>query len=167
MPDIPRSSDDIVARLQRVRESSTWFREESFRLIEALEWQDARPFLAEHLRDKAHAEAEWKQVYRTTEQVLAEIRDYLPHCWRCANACKGTSVVRGLSHFRGLLFLLGPATDQLIEFMDEPTNFVYYGKPLLVRISDAVQFNWREEDSDQWVQMQGDEPLTAQQVLTA
>lgn len=164
MPELPRSTTEIVARMKAVAERDFHGVERS-RLLEALPFDDALPFLRP---DSGRHRDEWEaHRYTTTERVVDEIRSYCDFAWRRANECSGVSSTRAISHFRGLLWLLGdggPAAVVLAK-LEDPDGYAYYGKPQLVAVSEFVTHDWRANDNDQWVNQKGDEPLTATAVL--
>lgn len=164
MTNVPRTVPEILARIEAVAPRDSLGGIERSRLLEALPWSDAQRFLRQ---PHPHTEASWEaNRYSTTEKVRAEIAGYLELAWVKANARKGVSAQKNLAHFRGLLWLLGGDAEQVLEQCEEPEGvFGYFTKPQLVWISEFVGFPWRDHDDGIWVQMDGDEPLTAEAVL--
>lgn len=149
------------------------------RLLGSLPLQHAQQWLEEG----RWTEETWNaQRIRTDDMVRGQIVDYLPYAWAMANALKRPSVLRAIGYFSGLLWLIGPNHDELrtaISPDNEPETVKiegekvidmrpktdYFGKPALVAVSDALGFNWRAEDNDQWRNSVEEEPVTAEQAL--
>ena len=90
----------------------------------------------------------------TKENVIEEIRDYLSFAWDKANDCRGLSAFRSIQHFRNWFYMFG--NEDCDELVDEMEDYMYYGKPWLVIISELVDFDWREEDDGCWVNSDAD-----------
>ncbi len=138
--ELPRTPEEILARMEAVAERDVPHGYERSRLLEALPYIQA----VQYLVDGAPHTAETWEVTRTKtrESVIGQIREYLPYAWDRANLTRGSSAIRSMAYFRGLIWLLGPEHDELVEWIGAPENFEFYGKPALVRISDVAGFDW-------------------------
>jgi len=164
MENLPRTIPQIVARIRELGGSPEldMFGVERSRLLEALPFEDAKQFL----RDGSPHEPEgWEaERLKTREGVVGQVRDYLKFAWGKANGCRGISAQKSMSHFKGLLWLLGPDHDELREWIGVPEHFAYYGKPALVRVSDFARFDWRDPevgDDGDWRNTESGDPVTA------
>lgn len=159
---IRRTPAEIIARMDEVAKlGRDALGVERSRLLEALPFVDAKKFL---VGDHPHTPESWEAARtKTVEQAQAQIVDYLEFAWVKANQCNGTSTTRSISHFRGLLWLIGD--NETLAFLEDPESYAYFGKPQLVKLCERFGFDWRQSDNDEWVQQRGDEPLTADAVL--
>lgn len=138
---------------------------ERSRLLESLPFEDAQKFLK-----AGTSTAEKWEVERTKNRasVIGQIRGYLNFAWEKANQCRGLSAQRSLSHFKGLLWLLGPECDELREWIGSPHHYQWYGKPALVQISELVGLSWRHPegpDNDEWRDSEDGDFVTADVAL--
>ena len=147
--ELPSTPAEIVARIHHLTMAPSidgspgdLHGVERSRLLEALPWKEAQQFFKP---GTPHTEESWENGERTpnSESVLAQIKDYLAFAWGKANLRRGDSAIRSLSHFRGLIWLLGPEHDDLYGWIETPDYFEFYGKPALVRVSDLVSYDWR------------------------
>ena len=69
----------------------------------------------------------------TKENIIKEIRDYLPFAYSKAEGARGISSSRSLMHFDHWLWLL--ADDELLEFLHDDDNYEMYGFPVLQKIA--------------------------------
>ncbi|KKK51144.1 hypothetical protein LCGC14_3117920, partial [marine sediment metagenome] len=148
---ISRTPDEIIARIHELTadKSSDFFGVEKSRLLEALPFDLAQQFLED---DAPHTAETWESDTRIKDHaaIKAQILGYLPFAWTKANGSRGLSANRSMSHFKGLLWLLGPSQDELREWIGTPEHYEFYGKPALVKVSEFVGFDWPEEDNDEW-----------------
>lgn len=162
---IPRTDEEIMHRIVELGEDPTAdpMGIERSRLLESLPFNLAKKWL--HPNHK-HTEADWEQTMtRTKEKALAQIRAYLRFAWDKANQSRGTSAVRSISHFKGLLYLIGPEQDELRAKLSEENRYRYYGKPQLVLVSEFAEVDWRKLDNDEWRDEPDDDPITADEAL--
>lgn len=156
---IPRTEAEIVARIKaRGGPGVDIFGVERSRLLDALPPEAAQQFY----RDGSTA---GPRKLDTREQCAAEVKSYLEFAWGKANGCRGLSSARSIAHFVGLVWLLGVEFDDLLAELTSSTDYRYYGKPQLVKVSERFGVDWRKLDNDQWVNAEGDEPLTAADAL--
>lgn len=160
---IRRTQDEIVARIRdpEVERRDTPFGVERSRYLQALEYENARQFLRADQDPKAWSET----VLRTEERVREEIADYLKYAWEKANGRRALSAQRTLLQFSGLLWLL--SSPEAEEIIDDLEDWTHYGKPQLVRVSELVDFPWRDHDDGKWVEFgeSGVNEKTAAEVL--
>lgn len=166
---LTRSPTEIVERIRELGKDQThdMHGTERSRLLEALPYEDAKQFFK---HDAPHTDETW-EVERTKDRksVIAQIRSYLGFAWKKANECRGISAQRSLSHFKGLLYLLGPDCDELREWIGTPEHYEFYGKPALVKVSELISFPWHDDvggpDDDEWKNGEDAEPVTANVAL--
>lgn len=135
------TKEQILARIEEVKKND-FMGFETFDLVEALDFEDARAFLKEEV-----SAAEWDARKEKGENPETTIREYLPFAWEKANNCRGLSADRSVSHMAAWLFLAGHGT--LVEPMRD--LYQYYGKPCLVVVSELVGFPWQDYDNKRWV----------------
>ncbi len=153
---IPRTVAEIVARIQAVAPND-FFGAQTSRLIQALPLEDARQFLKEdYVADPVKWEAERLKI---TEDVREAARDYLTFAWDKANNCRGLSANRSIDHFRGLIWLLGEDDEAWWP------EYEFYGKAILVAVSERVGFDWSLVDNDCWTNEEGERGITAKEAL--
>lgn len=158
---ITRTPDEIVARIKALN-SEDLFGVERSRLLEALPYEHAKQFLRD---DAPHTAETWEaERVKDRKAVIAQIRGYLTFAWGKANECRGLSAQRSMSHFKGLLWLLGDQ-EELREWIGSPDTYAFYGKPALVKLSELVGFNWLEADNDEWRNAEGEDAITADEAL--
>lgn len=155
---LPRTADQIAERMKAVERRDTFGIERS-RLLECLPWSLAK----DHMEDDAPwDEASWERQRMTTvEQARESAMGYLQFGWVKANHRRGVSAIKSIAHFRGLTWLMGEAGATVLAFLEDDDKYDYFGKPQLVAVSELLGFAWREHDDDEWVSMNGDEPMTA------
>ena len=165
---LTRTPEEILARIEELAQPTLdMFGTERSRLLEALPYESATRFLAD---DAPHTAESW-EVERTKDRksVIAQIRSYLDFAWGKANESRGLSAQRSLSHFKGLLWLLGPDCDEIREWIGSPEHYEYYGKPALVKISELISFQWHNAvggpDNDEWLNSEEADPVTANEAL--
>lgn len=157
-----RSDDEILARIEdpTVKKRDRHGIERS-RLLEALPFDKAQRYL------QGRVASDWYQCADPGELTIAA-KNFLEYAWSRANSKQMGKLIRLFAHFRGILWLLGETMEGLEEAEFEQLD--YYGKPLLVQISERFNFNWRDADDGQWFDTDPDstehsEPTTAEAVL--
>lgn len=134
-----RSPEEIITRIKEIAaKNSDFFGVQIGRLIERLDYADAKPLLRPEVKEE-----EWE---KTTTPIKDEVHEYLKFAWDKANNRRGLSANRSIDHFRGLLWLDGH--DDIDAVMDEMYEF--YGKPNLVYISELYDFPWKDHDDGKW-----------------
>lgn len=160
---IPRTQDAIADRLAELSKQHSFDPHgiERSRLLEALEYSRAERWL----RDDAEKDPEqWEKTRpKTRADIFAQIVEYMPLAWDKANKNRGTSAERTLAHCKGLVWLLGPEHEELVDWIDasyhnsetdpgsQDFRHPYFGKPALVRICELVGYDWhpkRDGDGD-------------------
>ena len=116
----------------------------------------------------------------TTEQARDAILSYLNTAWEKANLSRGGSAVRSMSHFKGLVWLMGPAFDDILERItgeeeEHRTHHEFFGKQALVELSERFNWNpadegepaqtWRDVDNGKWLDDAESAPITADEAL--
>jgi len=161
---IGRDSATITARIRAIAGRDPFGVERS-RLLDALPWEAACEFLKADAKDVDGAEEAWgMRRVKTRGDVLRLIREYLPFAWEKANGARGLSAQRSLSHFRGLVWLLGDQ-DAIYEQIADVAKYLFYGKPQLILISQLVGFDWRKHDSGEWKQSDGEDGVSREEAL--
>ena len=83
-------------------------------------------------------EADWEQLPRDRDSVIAQMLDYMPFAWEKANDRIGLSAGRTMAHYSAWVWLAG-------DDLGELTEYEFYGKDNLVRICN--HYGW---DSSEW-----------------
>jgi hypothetical protein len=135
-----REQDEIVRRIEAVQEEDI-FGFEWHELLACLDFDHAKPYL----KETADRES-WKPLSAEPGDVQRRLLDYLPFAWEKANNCRGISANRSISHLCAWLWLMG--RDDLASGLWD--DYQFYGKPQLVRVSEALGFDWRAHDDDEW-----------------
>lgn len=136
MLKLKRTNSEIVNRIKAIREKD-FFGFMTTDLLSYLPFKYAKQFL-----DKEATSKDWKVCQ---EVPCDEILRYLPFAWGKANGCRGLSASRSIDHFRAWLWLdKSPIEDEWLE------EYILYGKPQLVVISELYGFDWRSEDDGEW-----------------
>ncbi len=147
-----RTQQEILDRINK-RKDHDIFGFETDYYISALPFEAAKPYL--ELGTKPE---DWGKPL-TDEDFLKDVTDYMPFAWEKANNCRGLSAVRSVYHYIAWLWLLGDNNPERYE------DFHYYGKPVLVEISECYGIDWKTLDDDKWVEKEDDMPITAEQAL--
>lgn len=151
---LPRKPDEIEDRLQsQVIATRDMFGIERCRLLDALKFERAKKHLT---GDHGHTLDSWESENRIkdVEDAKRRIADYLPTAWSKANIRRGNEVLRAIAHFRGLIWLMGDEHSEALRYVEDPDSFKCYGKPVLVRVSDLVGYDWRSADDDEWAHVE-------------
>lgn len=138
-----RTTDEILARISDIR-SRDLFGFEQSDLINALPFEQAKPFLKEGVTADQWAEAQEKDP-------LARAREYMAFAWNKANNCRGISATRSVSHFQSWLWLAG--SDDFDDIAE--AEYQFYGKPVLVVAAEALAVDWRALDDGFWTNCEG------------
>lgn len=164
MTEIPRTPDQIVARIDELTGTNRdMFGIERSRLLDCLPWDRAKKYLKD---DAPWTEEAWEEHRRkTTEDVRKDAVGYLTFAWTKANDRKIASCQKSMDHLRGVAWMLGPEGQVLFNYLQKREDYRYFGKPQLVAASEFLGFDWKSVDNDEWVNADGDEPLTAEQAL--
>lgn len=126
-----RTQEQIVQRLDRILKTNILAGEVVNDLLEHLEFIHAKKYLKDGI-----TETEWKECYIpiTPENILKELRDYLPFAFTKAEDQRGISAERSIMHMQNWLWLL---EDQpLYDFACNEENYPDYGMPILVKIKE-------------------------------
>jgi len=97
-------------------------------LIEFLPPEHAKPFL----KEDANVEDFVKEY--TKENVIKEIKNYLPFAYDKAEGARGLSSGRSIMHFCHWLWLL--EDHELLAFVEDDDNYPMYGFPMLQKIAE-------------------------------
>lgn len=124
-----RTQTDILKRIEELK-ASDFFGFESGDLVEALEYEHAKPYLKEGCTKEDWDKA--RPPY-SIEGARNKIRDYLQFAWGKANDERGISSERSQAHFRAWMWL---ACDDEMMARVEATEYAPYGKPKLKVIEE-------------------------------
>ena len=132
-----RNPEEIVQRIMD-RENHDYFGFEISEYVARLSFSHAKQFLKPEVKEE-----EWKP---NDDDLNKTISAYLPFAWEKANGCRGISAYRSILHFIAWFWLLGDPFHEEIqkEFYE---RYCYYGKPILIKISNHVGFDWTREDN--------------------
>jgi hypothetical protein len=133
MPSPPRTDAEIVARVKEglCDDFLGWSTSD---LIDCLPFEAAKPFLI-----KGATKKEWgmgKPGFRSREQVIERMRDYMPFAIEKAIDHRGLSASRSIEHFTSWVWLLGDADYKSVNW-DRHAN---YGCPALLQICKLYGF---------------------------
>jgi hypothetical protein len=148
---VRRSDEEILERYKAVQGQFLNF--QGGDLLVRMKYETAKPYLKEGVTEADFAAAQ------THPDPLDEARDYLPFAWDKANNCRGISANRSVDHFRAWLWLAGYDIDD-----DFDRRYEFYGKPVLVTVSDMLGFAWREHDDGKWRNGEDEQPISKQVV---
>lgn len=133
-----RSSEEIVARITDLDPDSDYFGAERSELVQALPFEEAKPWLVEHTK-----KSDWTATTATDELVKTSAADYLKFAIGKAENHRGISASRSVDHFRGWVWLSASQEtyDQFLE-----TNYENYGAPQLKFAATALGLSaeWAE-----------------------
>ena len=152
-----RTQDEILKRL-KADESDDDFGVQRTDLVEFLEFNNAKSFLVPTYIKDIESGKEKYTYYKTDEEVIKQIKEYLEFAWDKANNCRGLSAARSLCHFIGWLWLLGYDIDKKFE------DYSHYGKPHLREISEKFEFDWKKFDNGEWRNDEESKPLTEDKI---
>jgi len=113
-------------------------------LLSFLPFAQAREFLKPEITDEVWASGGYPHPL-TEENVIGEIKRYMPFAWEKANDCRGLSAGRSLQHMQTWLWLLD--ADEAAAGLD---NYSHYGKPQLRAICEELGINWAALDDGRW-----------------
>jgi len=113
-------------------------------LVEWLPFDKAREWLKPESTEEDWTKAGFPRP-RTDDEVIGQIKSYMPFAWEKANGCRGLSAGRSLCHMSAWLWLLG--VDDAVEQLDE---YSHYGKPQLRAICEAFGIDWHALDDGIW-----------------
>ena len=128
----PRTYVEIVKRISE-RQAIDVMGFETSDLRGYLPYRDAAATLPSSVK-----EADWEQLPRDRDSVIAQMLDYMPFAWEKANDCKGLSAGRTMAHYSAWVWMAG-------DDLGELTEYEFYGKDNLVRICN--HYGW---DSSEW-----------------
>lgn len=128
-----RSQADILTRLKE-RQENDMLGFEWTMYIDCLDYKRAKQFLKGSVSKK-----EWDKVQRTTyAQIREHAIDYLDFAWEKANEYRGLSAQRSIMHYIAWFWLM--EEDEASESVEKQfrENYQYYGKDILVWISNHL-----------------------------
>lgn len=133
-----RTQDEIVAHMNKIKEDDM-FGFQTGDLIGFLDFEHARPFLKDMVTKEY-----WDLIGKPADPEV-QILDYLPFAWEKANNCRGLSASRSISHFLAWIWLIDDNFYKEI-YKEEDENYQYYGKDILVMISEKYKFDYKKVD---------------------
>lgn len=133
-----RTQQEILDRIEEVK-ASDFFGATRGDLIEALEFENAKPFLKEGV-----TAGEW--TWNDAQGVRKAAIEYMEFAWGKANDCRGLSASRSVDHYRAWMWLLG--SDEFEKLADD--EYEFYGQPVLVIAATALGVDWRALDNGWW-----------------
>jgi len=112
-------------------------------LVDALvAFEHAQPYLKEGITKE-----EWengKNRIRTDEDVLAQMRDYMPFAQGKARNHRGISATRSIERYKAWAWLLGD--DLVLEYLGTDDNWGQYGAKMLKYLCGYYKFDWPADD---------------------
>jgi hypothetical protein len=151
-----RTIPEILNRIDAIKDVD-FFGWQTGDLLAYLPYEAAKPHLIAEV-----TKLQWHEHTKNFTNVTPEqsIREYMQFAWDKANNCRGISAGRSLEHMKAWLWLDGK--DDLANSMDD---YEYYGKDKLVMVCEEYGIDWKAYDNNEWVNNEGDEPITADEVL--
>jgi hypothetical protein len=133
-----RSLVEIVEKIKVLNSIEDYFGAERSELVQALPFEEAKPWLAENAE-----KADWTAATATDELVRTSAAEYLRFAIGKAENHRGISASRSIDHFRGWVWLSAPREiyDQFLE-----TSYTNYGAPQLKFAATALGLSaeWAE-----------------------
>lgn len=159
MTSLPHTNEAIVARIN-ARKEDDFFGFETTDYIRCLDFDGAKPFLKDGVTKE-----EWDGPL-TVEAVKEEMTKYADFAWEKANNNRGLSANRSISHFIAWTWLVGDVA--LSEAIEKQYNddYCYYGKPILVGISEYYGWDWKAKDDGRWTNDEMGDGTTADHALS-
>lgn len=138
------TQDEIVARFHERKEGDP-FGFEVGEYVNCLDYVHAKPFIKDTV-----TESEWQgaRTEHSTRSILKVMEDYQPFAWEKANECRGLSANRSILHYIAWIWLLGDMAF-LKEIEGMYLNYHFYGKPILERIAERYEWDWKQFDNGQ------------------
>lgn len=133
---LKRNQAEILKRIEE-RKKNDFFGFETGDYIDYLTFKNAKPFLVEGI-----TEEEWKV---TEEDPIDQIKQYMDFAWDKANEKRGLSANRSIAHMVAWLWLAGE--DELAAWADDESNYYHYGKPILQKICEHYELDWKQWDN--------------------
>lgn len=146
-----RTTEEIVARLHAIKDED-WMGTQTSDLLLRIPFDAALPFLVKGTTLEDLADGVWPV---NGVDPMHEAKAYLPFAWEKANNCRGLSASRSIDHFKTWLWLAGKE-----KHVAALTPYSFYGKPQLVMVSTMCDFDWRKADDGNWVNVEGEAPLS-------
>lgn len=105
-------------------------------IIEALPFEDAKPYLTADFVSQPDAEEEWEQLrLKSADDVLTKMKDYLSFAYDKAHNQRGLSADRSIRHFIAWAWLINDDFHQeLVDLYDN--SYDDYGLSILHRIKE-------------------------------
>lgn len=153
---IPRTADDIAARIESITREQDFHGAERSMLLDALPWSHAKRFLhAGTWQDDMWED--WRMT--TTTDVRRRAHEIAGTAWPNANQCKPTEASRSVPALRGLCWLLRIDVEHVegVCLENGGVTYPYHGKLALVAASEAIGFPWRDHDDGRWIDDHGSE----------
>jgi hypothetical protein len=142
---VKRTQDEIAERIRAVKDSDFFgFRREV--LLDALDFEHARPFLVE-----GATSTDWRQV----TEVEQAARDYYAFALDKIRDHRGISASRSVDKLTEYAWLLG--RDDVVAAMDA-APYPQYGAPKVKAFADGFELAW--PDSDDMTRMANGESCT-------
>lgn len=106
-------------------------------LLDFMPYEIAREFL----KDDIDAE-KWAGFYKplTKDNVIIEMRKYMPFAWDKCTGERGISSNRSIAHYNAWLWIL--EDKEALEFLADEDNYACYGAPILKYICDRYDFDY-------------------------
>jgi len=138
-----KTQEQIVERINQ-NKATDFFGFGTQDLIWSLDFEHAKPFLADDFIKKVEAgEEKWVDL-PTDESVKAEITKYLDFAWDKCLGHRGISAGRSIAHFVSWCWLIGD--DEAVAFLEDESNYVPYGAPCLAYLSKRYGFEMPDSE---------------------
>lgn len=116
---------------------------------------------SEFLKDTAASE-DWDNFYRplSKENVITQMREYMPFAWEKCTGERGISSTRSIAHYHAWLWIL--EDKEALEFLLDEDNYPCFGAPILKYICDKYSFDYNtflepynKETADSFIKGEG------------
>jgi hypothetical protein len=125
-----RTQEEVVERINDRRKMDLLGFEIS-ELMLALDWDHVKQYLKEN---QENSKEEWEVQLKTDEDVVEQVKRYLPFAIEKAVDHRGISAGRSINHYRAWFWLMGD--DEMFELCGDDSKFAQYGCPILKKIAE-------------------------------
>jgi len=138
-----RTQDEIVQRFEE-RKKGDFLGFEVGEYLDYLDYEHAKPYLKKSVTSKEWEEETERPLPLNKKAILKRMLDYMGLAWEKANGCRGISASRSISHYQAWIWLAGD--QELLQKVQDETNYEHYGKEILVMICDFYGWNSKQWD---------------------
>ena len=130
-----KTQDEIVSHINKIKDSDM-FGCQTGDLVSFLDYEHAKQFVVDSVTRES-----WIQEFDSKKNIV----DYLDFAWDKANNCRGISANRSIEHFLAWIWLDDSKFYEKV-LNEYENNYRFYGKDILVMISDHYKFDYKKID---------------------